>query len=114
MPGHRRGRRGGDRHAPGHAEARTSGDEPVPQLPVPGTVASCGDADGAAHAQQYGAGLGGFRHGDDRSGGADDDGAADECFLDIDIDIDIDIDVHVHVDVRIDARGGVDALTAGC
>ncbi|MFD5982839.1 hypothetical protein [Streptomyces cyaneofuscatus] len=100
MPGHRRGRRGGDRPAPGHTEARTSGDEPVPQLPVPGTAASCGDADGAADAQQYGAGVGGFRPGDDRSRGAADDGGADECFVDIDID------------VHIDARGDVDALMA--
>ncbi|MFJ8848494.1 hypothetical protein ACIRFF_37040 [Streptomyces cyaneofuscatus] len=103
MPGHRRGRRGGDRPAPGHTEARTSGDEPVPQLPVPGTAASCGDADGAAHAQQYGAGVGGFRHGVDRSGGPAHDGGADECLVDID----------VFIYVYVYGRGDVDALMAG-
>ncbi|MFF2698440.1 hypothetical protein ACFVUQ_08770 [Streptomyces cyaneofuscatus] len=107
MPGHRRGRRGGGRPAPGHTEARTSGDEPVAQLPVPGTAASCGDADGAAHAQQYGAGVGGCRHGDDRSGGPADDGGTDECF------VDIDIHIHIDINVYIDARGDVDAVMAG-
>ncbi|OKJ20623.1 hypothetical protein AMK21_11685 [Streptomyces sp. CB00316] len=99
MPGHRRGRRGGDRPAPGHTEARTSGDEPVAQLPVPGTAAARGDADGTAHAQQHGAGVGGARHGVDRSAGPADDGGADDCFVDI--------------NVCIDARGDADALTAG-
>ncbi|MFC9034909.1 hypothetical protein [Streptomyces arboris] len=103
MPGDRRWRRGGDRPAPGHTEARTSGDEPVAQPPVPGTAASCGDADGAAHAQQYGAGVGGFRHGVGRSGRPADHGGTDECFVDIDIDI----------NVYIDARGDVDAVMAG-
>ncbi|MFI5900684.1 hypothetical protein [Streptomyces cyaneofuscatus] len=102
MPGHRRGRRGGDRPAPGHTEARTSGDEPVPQLPVPGTAASCGDADGAADAQQYGAGVGhqvvpSGRHADDGGG-----------FAPSDIDIDNRTDDGSDVDVVT-----VDSVTVG-